>query len=77
MTIPAERIEVGKCYLIRVQTGQRVRRVVGMPNGRVQFEERPANRRRTTWTRGILNGRSFASLVEREVPCDWMPGGEG
>ncbi len=27
----------------------------------------------TGWKTGIQEGRSFAFVIEREVPCDWTP----
>ncbi len=72
MTIPPESIEIGKCYLMK--TGQ-LRRVVRlMPNGQIQYEHRPPHQPNAkTWKPGMQSGRSFADLVEREVPCDWRP----
>ncbi len=77
MALPAESIEVGKCYLVR--TGQRdqpkgVRRIVRiMPDGRIQFEHRIGPAGAVGWKVGIQDARSFAFLLEREVPCDWTP----
>ncbi len=73
MALPLENIEVGKCYL--TNTGQ-VRRVVRiLPDGRVQFDYRyGATVLKRQWPSNILDGRSFALLVQREVPCDWTPG---
>ena len=71
MAIPYESIEAGKCYLMK--TGQ-LRRVVRlMPNGQIQYEYRPPHRPSAkTWKPGMQSGRSFADLIEREVPCDWI-----
>ncbi len=76
MTIPPESIEVGKCYLM--ETGH-VRRVVRvMPDGRIQFEQRSgAVGRGYGWKAGMQEARSFAFLIEREVPCDWTPESDG
>jgi hypothetical protein len=71
MSIPPESIQVGQCYLTK---SGRVRRVTGLPPGRVQFKQRMA--RTPTWrghSSAILDIRSFASTVERAVPCDWTP----
>ncbi len=74
MSLPPESIEVGKCYL--TNTGQ-VRRVLVMLPGRVQFEQRvKMTSLKLGWIRDIADTRAFASSVEREVPCDWTPGGE-
>lgn len=48
-----------------------------MPDGRVQYEQRPDHQVNAgAWRPGMQDGRSFASLVEREVPCDWIPEGD-
>ncbi len=72
MTIPLENIDVGKCYVMK--TGQ-LRHVVRlMSNGQIQYEHRPPRQANAkTWKPGMQSGRSFADLVEREVPCDWTP----
>ena len=75
MSVPAERTAVGKCYL--TTTGQ-VRRVISFLPGRVRFERRV----NTTgpgwgWVPSLSERRAFALLVEREVPCDWTPEGDG
>ncbi len=72
MSIPPERIEVGKCYL--AETGQ-VRRVLAiLPVARVQYEQRPGHLPKwPQWKSGVLDLRSFAFAIEREVPCDWTP----
>ena len=70
MTIPPESIEVGKCYL---SNDGRVRRAAKfLPDGRVQFEGRMGHQRNAgAWRSGMQDIRSFAFLIEREVPCDW------
>ncbi len=75
MSISSESIEVGKCYL--TTTGQ-VRRVIDFLPGRVRFERRV----NTTgagwgWVPSLSERRAFAFLVEREVPSDWTPEGDG
>lgn len=71
MTVPPESIEAGKCYLM--ETGQ-VRRVVRlMSDGRVQYEFKGPASPRAGWRPGMQEGRSFAFIVERQVPCDWTP----
>ena len=72
MTIPPESIENGKCYL---GDNGKVWRVVRIwPDGRIQFEFRARTRRDAkVWKPGMLDGSSFAALVQREVPCYWTP----
>ncbi len=70
MSIPPESLEVGKCYLLNTGHVRRVIRI--MPDGRVQFEHRMGHTP-TGWKTGIQEGRSFAFMIEREVPCDWTP----
>jgi transcriptional regulator with XRE-family HTH domain len=76
VTIPFESIEAGKCYLMK--TGQ-LRRVVRlMPNGQIQYEHRPPHQPNAkSWKPGMQSGRSFADLIEREVPFDWTPETDG
>ena len=74
MAILPESIEVGKCYLM--ETGH-VRRVVRIkPDGRVQFMHRQGHTLKN-WKVSSDKRRSFALMVEREVPCDWSPEEEG
>ncbi len=76
MSVPPESIEVGKCYLMETGHVRQVRRI--MPDGRVQFESRVGHQRNPgAWKPGMQSGRSFADLIEREVPCDWTPEREG
>ncbi len=72
MSVPPESIEAGKCYLMETGHVRRVMRL--MPDGRVQFESRMGHQRNPgAWRSGMQDGRSFALLAEREVPCDWTP----
>lgn len=78
MTLPPESIQVGKCYLVEAERSRRskgIRRVVRiMPDGRVQFERRPAHQVNAgAWKPGMQEVRAFALQAEREVPCDWTP----
>ncbi len=74
MSVPPESIRAGQCYL--TETGQ-IRRVLRvLPDGRVQYEYRGAANPQIRWKDGIQDRRSFAFLVEREVPCDWSPEGD-
>ncbi len=72
MAIPLESIEVRKCYLVE---GKHVWRVVQiLPDGRVQYEARLRYQPNAgTWRFGTMDGPTFASQAEREVPCDWAP----
>ena len=72
VTAPPDRVQPGKCYLL--ETGH-VRRVIRlMPDGRVQYEGRVGHQRAPgAWRPGMQDIRSFAFLIEREVPCDWSP----
>ena len=71
MSIPPESIQVGQCYLAKGDKAVRIRRVIRiMPDGRVQYEQRSP---KTLWQSGIQERRSFAAMLEREVPCDWAP----
>ncbi len=78
VSIPPESIQVGKCYLCRDTAhrggdGLRVPRVIQiLSDGRIQFEHRVGHTVKP-WKMGVQEGRSFAFMVEREVPCDWMP----
>ena len=70
MAVPPESIRVGRCYLM--ETGH-VRRVVRIKtDGRVQFMHRLGYTLKN-WKISSDKRRSFASIVQREVPCDWMP----
>ncbi len=81
MSLPPESIEVGKCYLARGYLDASgnallVRRVTQIhPDGRVRFERRrgPIPEGRPWPMSGTMRLDAFASSVEREVPCDWMP----
>ncbi len=75
MSLPPESIEVGKCYLTNNHKVWRVLRV--MPDGRVQYEQRPANSVARSWQPGMLTVLTAEVLIEREVPCDWTPEMDG
>lgn len=75
MTVPPESIEIGKCYLTR--NGQVARVVNVLSTGRVVYAFRKSTDVDAhVWTGAETDRRSFALLVERAVPCDWMPEGE-
>ncbi len=75
MSIPPENIEPGKCYLAKGGKAPRIRRVLRvLPDGRVQYEQRTP---KTRWQSGIQLREVFASMLQREVPCDWSPEEEG
>jgi len=70
MSIPPESIAVGKCYLARSQGSPRFCRVVKvMFDGRILYDQRTRS-----GTRSVVQERqAFARILEREVPCDWVP----
>ena len=71
MSLPPESIQIGQCYLT---DAGKVRRVMGLPSGRVQFQQRPGHWKGWKASRpDILDLRSFAFTAERPVPCDWTP----
>lgn len=75
MTIPLERMDVGKCYLTRSGEIRRVLHI--LPHGQVHYEaRRAAVLQEFGWTEGVLELALFAALIEREVPCDWTPGAD-
>ncbi len=74
MSIPSETIKAVQCYLAKGRKALRIRRVVQvLPDGRVQYEQRSP---KTAWQRGIQYKDVFASMLQRQVPCDWVPEGE-
>ncbi len=71
MSIPPDNIEAGKWYLAKGGRAPRVRRVIRvLSDGRVQYEQRSP---KTAWQRGIQHRDVFASMLQLEVSCDWMP----
>ncbi len=69
---PSE-IEAGKCYFAKTGSRGKVRRVRAiLPDGRVQYEQRPASRTTGWGVGGMLGVTVFASMAEREVACDWV-----
>ena len=75
MTVPPESIEAGKWYLI---TNGQVARVQNLQAGAVHYEFRSSVAAMAFgWTSAITDIRTFGHLIEREVPCDWTPEGEG
>ncbi len=74
MSIPSETIKAVQYYLAKGGKALRIRRVIRvLPDGRVQYEQRSP---KTTWQRGIQYKDVFASMLQREVPCGWVPEGE-
>ncbi len=72
MTMPPESIEVGKCYLTRNDQIVRVEKL--LLDGYVIYAFRSsAVAKAFGWTGAQMEIRSFAHLLEREVPCDWTP----
>jgi hypothetical protein len=75
MSIAPESIRAGRWYLAKGGEAIRIRRVVQlMPDDRVQYEQRSP---KTVWQSGIQELRSFAAMLEREVPCDWTQERDG
>ena len=67
MSIPPERIEVGKCY---VTAKGRTRRVVAIEAGKVTFHEGQQVALRGTWPRRMVaTCATFAANAVSEVPC--------
>ena len=75
MSVQPEAVKAGKCYLAKGGKAPRIRRVLRvLPDERVQYEQRSPT---TTWRSGIQYKDVFASMLQREVPCDWSPDEEG
>jgi len=75
VSIPAESIYVGQCYLTEAGPIRRVLAILS--DGRVQYEQRAAHL--PTWyvrRSGVLDLRFFAAAVERPIPCNWTPEGD-
>jgi hypothetical protein len=70
--IDPESFQVGRCYLM--QSGY-VRRIIALHPGRVRYETRANATKHAgwAWQPGIVDLKIFAALVERPVPCDWVP----
>jgi hypothetical protein len=76
MSLPPESIQVGRCYLTEVRegrTGKRVCKVIAVsPGGHLTYKHRALDRNRLrSWHKAWTSLDTFASLVSREVPCDW------
>ena len=71
MSIPPGSVQVGHCYL----TGSgHLRRVVGLLfNGQVRYDLRVSTKAPERWISAVMDLESFASSVDRTVPCDWKP----
>jgi hypothetical protein len=75
MSIPPESIAVGKCYL--TLSGE-ARRVVVCEHGKVTFHTGQRMRMPGLLPRRqVMTLTTFAQQALREVPCDWMPQGDG
>ncbi len=70
MTLPPERIQVGKCYLMQASHVWRVVRITG--DGRAEFMHRLGHMLKN-WKIGAEERRTFGATTVREVPCDWRP----
>ena len=75
MSVPHERIEVGKCYLTDAARVQRVIEIT--PAGDVIHEHLSTRERQEEWIAGTATLRAFAFITVREVPCDWTPEADG
>jgi hypothetical protein len=78
MPLSVSALEVGKCYL--TNSGRVWRIVQVMPDGRVSYEQRgrhPRSRTSSTWKSGSMETQKIGLLLNREVPCDWTPEGDG
>ncbi len=76
MSVSPESIQPGKCYLTHSGEVRRVLRF--LPERQVHYETRQAAVLMAFgWKEGVLEPTPFAALLEREVPCDWTPEGEG
>jgi hypothetical protein len=74
LAIPLTSIEIGKYYLLRIGDTTHVRYVVSIEaDGRVHYLDRTAKKH---WRHCIQERQYFASVSEREVPCDWTPDAE-
>ena len=78
MNVPPESIEVGRCYLAERRESPQVWQVVTIfPDGRLEYKARPINpKSRQVWRSAMTTLPHFATMVSREVPCDWTPNGE-
>ena len=75
VSVPPKSIQVGQCYL----TGSgHIRRVIGLlSNGQVRYDLRASTKTPERWIAAVLDLESFASSVDRTVPCDWTPERDG
>jgi hypothetical protein len=73
VSIPPESIEVGQCYLTEDGRVRKVTRL--LTDGRVRYKYRGLLSKKWKW--GELSPQTFASTVERPVPCDWTPETDG
>ena len=77
MSVPPERIQPGRCYLLHAGRMGRVRRVIDIrSDGTVQFAVRRDVQPRPVWIPAMQTLRSFAKAVEREASCDVSPEGD-
>ncbi len=71
MTIPLERMEVGKCYLTSDQRIVQVLRFLS--NGSLSYRFRRADATPLRWTGAVASPEVLPFQVLHEVPCDWTP----
>ncbi len=76
MTIPLERMEVGKCYL--TSDGRVVRILQFLSNGSLAYRFRRVDATPPfRWTGAVAPPKVLPFQAVREVPCDWTPEREG
>ena len=75
MTIPLERMEVGKCYL--TSDGRVVRVLQFLSNGSLAYRFRRADAMPPFhWTGAVATLEVLPFRLLREVPCNWTAEGE-
>ena len=76
MTVSRASIQADQCYL--TVNGQVARVVQLLPDGRVHYQFRNSDLAKAFgWHSGSTSIDTFVHMVERPVPCDWMPEQEG
>jgi hypothetical protein len=71
VSVPPESITPGKCF---VTSGNQVRRVLGIEDGKVTYEARGSKMIKGKWPRrSMVELTRFAADVVKEVPCHYDP----
>ena len=71
MSVPAESVTVGKCFLT---DGGQVRRILSVEAGKVTYEARGSKMIKGKWpAQRKASVERFAADVAREVPCHYDP----